>query len=293
MNKLPHQFNFHMEHEKCIFSATVGSRLIGADNQNSDIDTISFYSHKININPFFEYPVGNEIVSIENTDVMNETCNVLLANFASMILKPKDLQSNTYSQIIKHLAAIKFNNIKVIDKERYNIYYDWLCAPGNGFNFWQQSLNAYNNFWNSMPTKDCNWSQKFDNINDEHINKKELWYTFNEGYYPKVDAKLGYDVKYVSWMLTDIILIHHILWQDHIIDERELDFIKHVKEHKVEWEQVQNFKIDIWKNARKSVESPMSSYLLGKGFNIQVAKSKNKYGMKAFIELLENLGVTQ
>lgn len=291
MQKQPYQFNFHMEHSQLIFSATVGSRLTETNTQNSDTDYIDFYSHKIRVNPFFESVTGEEVVSVDNTqEQMNETCSVLLSNIVSMLLNPKTLQANTFSQLIKHLAAIKFNKVKVLQEDKFSHYYDWLSVPGNGFNFWKQSLNSYDNFWNAMPTEECNWSQKFDEDNSKHIDKKSLWYLCNQGYYPKVDSKLGYDIKYVSWMLTDIILINHILWNNHIIDTDELEFIKSIKEKKVSWKDVKTFKNHVWKNARTSVESPMSSYLLGKGIDIKNAKEKGKYGLTGLVNLLEVLG---
>jgi len=289
MHKQPHQFNFHLEHEKLVFSAVVGSRLVGSNKENSDIDKIDLYSHSVHANPFFEYPIGEEIVSIENKDTMQESCAALLINFASMLLQPKTLNANTMSQLIKHLAAIKFNKVEVFDEEKYNLYVDLLQTPGYGNTFWQQALIHYNNFWNCMPTIECNWSQKFDENNRDHVIKKEEWFVHNLGYFPQVDSKVGFDVKYVSWMLTDIILIKHILWNEHLIDTDELQILIDIKNSKMHWTDVKDVKNKLWKNARNSVESPNSSYLLGNGFDIETAKNKGLFGIKGLLNFIESV----
>lgn len=289
MSKQPHQFNFHLEHENLIFSATVGSRLVGTNNKNSDTDKIDLYSHSIHANPFFEWPVGDEISVVKNNDTMEESSSALLINFASMMLHPQSLKANSFSQLIKHLAAVKFNKIKVYDQTKFDLYKDFLHTPGYGYVFWNQALISYNNFWNSMPTEHCNWSQKFNESDQEHVSKKEQWYKCNEGYFPRVDSKLGYDIKYVSWMITDIILIKHILWDEHIIDTEEKEILIDLKNKKLNLYSVQNIKNELWKKARNSIESPMSSYLLGNGFDIDTAKNKNLFGIKGLLNLIESV----
>ena len=289
MHKQPHQFNFHLEHEKLVFSAVVGSRLVGSNEENSDLDTIDLYTHSIKANPFFEFPVGEEISVVKYNDVMEESSCALLINFASMLLQPQELKANTFSQLIKHLAAVKFDQVKVYEKNKFQLYKNFLKTPGYGYKFWNQAIISYNNFWNAMPTENCNWSQKFDKSNNEHIHKKAEWQKYNEGYFPRVDSKLGYDLKYVSWMLTDIILMKHILWDDHIIDDDEKRILKKIKNKELSLNDVIIQKNLLWKNARNSVESPMSSYLLGNGFDIETAKNKDLFGIKGLLNFIESV----
>lgn len=90
-------------------------------------------------------------------------------------------------------------------------------------------------------------------------------------------------------MLTDIILIKHILWDDHLIDTDELQLLVDVKNKKMHWSDVKDKKNKLWKNARNSVQSPTSSYLLGKGFDIETAKNKGLFGIKGLLNFIESV----
>lgn len=292
MMKLDHQFNIHLEHAAPIFEATVGSYLTSTNRPDSDKDSIVFYSHKTQLNPFFAFPSNDEIVSITYDNGMDEQVNAILANYAAMLLRPKDLKQNEFSHVIKHLAAIKFDKIDIVNQELFSKYLNFLCVPGNGLNFWQQARISYDNFWNCIPSVECNWSQKFDGSNQEHVNKKNNWSIYND-YYPTVDSKVGYDVNYVVWLLTDIILIKHILFNEHIIDKEEIDVIMKIKNKDVHWDEVKDIKINLWKNARKGLESPMSSYLLGRGMSLQEAQQKNLFGLQGFLNTVNSFEETK
>ena len=290
MQKLDHQFNIQLEHSKPIFETIVGSNLTGTNTENSDRDSILFYSHEIQINPFFTFPNNDEVLSITyDKGLMQEQASVILANYAAMLLRPKNLDKNQFSHVIKHLAAIKFGKTNIIDQDLFSKYYDFICVPGNGFNFWQQARLSYDNFWNCIPSVECNWSQKFDGENQTHIDKKNSWNMYNDHYYPTVDNKVGYDVNYVVWLLTDMILIKHILMNEHIIDKEEIDIIMRIKNRDVHWNEIKDIKIQLWKNARKSLESPMSSYLMGRGLSLQEAKQKNLFGLQGFLNFINTL----
>lgn len=290
MQKLDHQFNIQLEHSKPIFETIVGSNLTETNTENSDRDSILFYSHKVQINPFFTFPNNDEVLSITyDKGLMQEQSSAILANYAAMLLRPKNLDKNQFSHVIKHLAAIKFGKTNIIDQDLFSKYYDFICVPGNGFNFWQQARLSYDNFWNCIPSVECNWSQKFDGENQNHIDKKNSWNTYNDHYYPTVDNKVGYDVNYVVWLLTDMILIKHILMNDHIIDKEEIDTIMRIKNRDVHWNEIKDIKIQLWKNARKSLESPMSSYLMGRGLSLQEAKQKNLFGLQGFLNFINTL----
>ena len=290
MQKLDHQFNIQLEHSKPIFETIVGSNLTGTNTENSDRDSILFYSHKVQINPFFTFPNNDEVLSITyDKGLMQEQASVILANYAAMLLRPKNLDKNQFSHVIKHLAAIKFGKTNIIDQNLFSKYYDFICVPGNGFNFWQQARLSYDNFWNCIPSAECNWSQKFDGDNQNHIDKKNSWNMYNDHYYPTVDNKVGYDVNYVVWLLTDMILIKHILMNEHIIDKEEIDIIMRIKNRDVHWNEIKDIKIQLWKNARKSLESPMSSYLMGRGLSLQEAKQKNLFGLQGFLNFINTL----
>lgn len=290
MQKLDHQFNIQLEHSKPIFETIVGSNLTGTNTENSDRDSILFYSHKVQINPFFTFPNNDEVLSITyDKGLMQEQASVILANYAAMLLRPKNLDKNQFSHVIKHLAAIKFGKTNIIDQNLFSKYYDFICVPGNGFNFWQQARLSYDNFWNCIPSAECNWSQKFDGENQNHIDKKNSWNMYNDHYYPTVDNKVGYDVNYVVWLLTDMILIKHILMNEHIIDKEEIDIIMRIKNRDVHWNEIKDIKIQLWKNARKSLESPMSSYLMGRGLSLQEAKQKNLFGLQGFLNFINTL----
>ncbi len=290
MQKLDHQFNIQLEHSKPIFETIVGSNLTKTNTENSDRDSILFYSHKVQINPFFTFPNNDEVLSITyDKGLMQEQASVILANYAAMLLRPKNLDKNQFSHVIKHLAAIKFGKTNIIDQDLFSKYYDFICVPGNGFNFWQQARLSYDNFWNCIPSVECNWSQKFDGENQNHIDKKNSWNMYNDHYYPTVDNKVGYDVNYVVWLLTDMILIKHILMNDHIIDKEEIDIIMRIKNRDVHWNEIKDIKIQLWKNARKSLESPMSSYLMGRGLSLQEAKQKNLFGLQGFLNFINTL----
>ena len=290
MQKFDHQFNIQLEHSKPIFETIVGSNLTKTNTENSDRDSILFYSHKVQINPFFTFPNNDEVLSITyDKGLMQEQASVILANYAAMLLRPKNLDKNQFSHVIKHLAAIKFGKTNIIDQDLFSKYYDFICVPGNGFNFWQQARLSYDNFWNCIPSVECNWSQKFDGENQNHIDKKNSWNMYNDHYYPTVDNKVGYDVNYVVWLLTDMILIKHILMNDHIIDKEEIDIIMRIKNRDVHWNEIKDIKIQLWKNARKSLESPMSSYLMGRGLSLQEAKQKNLFGLQGFLNFINTL----
>jgi hypothetical protein len=288
MQKLDHQFNVQLEHNNPIFEAVVGSYLTETNKENSDRDSILFYSHKVQINPFFAFPNNDEVLSITyDKGLMQEQASAILANYAAMLLRPKNLKQNEFSHAIKHLAAIKFDKISIINQELFSKYYDFICVPGNGLNFWQQARLSYENFWNCIPSVEYNWSQKFDGNNQEHVDKKNNWNMYND-YYPTVDSKVGYDINYVVWLLTDMILIKHILFNDHIIDKEEVDTIMRIKNKDVSWDEIKTIKIQLWKNARKGLESPMSSYLLGRGMSLQEAQQKNLFGLQGFLNTVNS-----
>jgi len=290
MQKLDHQFNIQLEHSKPIFETIVGSNLTETNTENSDRDSILFYSHKVQINPFFTFPNNDEVLSITyDKGLMQEQSSAILSNYAAMLLRPKNLDKNQFSHVIKHLAAIKFGKTNIIDQDLFSKYYDFICVPGNGFNFWQQARLSYDNFWNCIPSAECNWSQKFDGENQNHIDKKNSWNMYNDHYYPTVDNKVGYDVNYVVWLLTDMILIKHILMNEHIIDKEEIDIIMRIKNRDVHWNEIKDIKIQLWKNARKALESPMSSYLMGRGLSLQEAKQKNLFGLQGFLNFINTL----
>jgi hypothetical protein len=57
----------------------------------------------------------------------------------------------------------------------------------------------------------------------------------------------------------------------------------------VHWNEIKDIKIQLWKNARKALESPMSSYLMGKGLSLQEAKQKNLFGLQGFLNFINTL----
>ena len=93
MQKLDHQFNFHLEHEKLIFTIPVGSKLIGVENSESDEDFLSIYTHNVIKNPFFVFPIDNEVTSVDyKNSVMQETSSITAAHIIPSILNPRSLR---------------------------------------------------------------------------------------------------------------------------------------------------------------------------------------------------------
>lgn len=287
--KKDHQYNFRIEHAKPIFSNIIGSRLVGCENEKSDIDTVTTYAHKTILNPFFDFPSSEEIVSISyNDNLMYEDCAVLAINNIAQLVRPNDISASTTGWLIHHLAAIKFDKIEIHDKDYYAVYLDYLSTPGLGHAFWKHAAQQTVNSWNVMPTSECNWSQKFDGSNQTHIDNKNAWQSIID-YYPTVDKTVGYDYKFAAWVLTDWYCIKAVLMQQHLIDQEEIDFLKAVKTKKVMLEELKQAKTLLWKQVRKAVESPMSRYLLGQGGDIELAHQNHTFGINGFLNTVENL----
>lgn len=287
--KKEHQYNFQVEHAKPIFTNIIGSKLVGCDNVKSDIDTVTTYAHKTILNPFFNFPSSEEIVNISYTDnLMYEDCAVLAINNIAQLIRPNDISASTTGWLIHHLAAIKFDRIQIHDQEYYSVYLDYLCSPGLGQAFWKHAAQQTANSWNAMPTSENNWSQHFDSNNQTHIDNKNTWQNIVD-YYPTVDKTVGYDCKFAAWVLTDWYCIKAVLMQQHLIDQEEIDFLKAVKDKKVVLEELKQVKTQLWKQVRKAVESPMSRYLLGDGYDINMAYQNHTFGIKGFLNTVENL----
>lgn len=289
MQKLDHQFNFHLEHETCIFTTPVGSTLIGVENSNSDEDYLSVYSHNVNTNPFFVFPIDNEVVSVAyNNNTMQETVSMTAAHIMSCILNPNSLGSNAVSMFLSLLAAIKFECIDVFDDVKFKKFKNFLCVPGNGKIFWQYSSQNIYNVWECMPTDEKNWSQNFDAGNTQHHADKENWNRLVHGYYPVVSQKVGYDKKFVAWLLKDLVLIKNIILNDTIINDEDRKMIRNVKMENVSLQDLNAYKITLWSQVRKATETPMSTYLLGKGMSLDEAKNKNLFGLQGFLNTVNS-----
>ena len=192
--KKDHQYNFRVEHAKPIFTNIIGSKLVGCDNEKSDIDTVTTYAHKTILNPFFDFPSSEEIVNISYTDnLMYEDCAVLAINNIAQLIRPNDISASTTGWLIHHLAAVKFDRIEIHDKDYYSVYLDYLSTPGLGQAFWKHAAQQTANSWNAMPTSENNWSQHFDSNNQTHIDNKNTWQSIVD-YYPTVD-KTAFVVK--------------------------------------------------------------------------------------------------
>lgn len=289
MQKLDHQFNFHLEHEKLIFTIPVGSKLIGVENSESDEDFLSIYTHNVIKNPFFVFPIDNEVTSVDyKNSVMQETSSITAAHIISSILNPRSLGSNAISTILSLLAAVKYDCVSVNNQDLFNVFKTFLSVPGNGKMFWQYAAQHVFDVWQYMPTVDNNWSQKFDSENSHHLHCKQEWSNLVHGYYPVVSQKVGYDKKFVAWLLKDLILIKNIVAIDKIINTEESDIIKSVKAEELGLVELQKYKIKLWSEVRKALESPTSTYLLGKGISLEEAKNKNLFGLQGFLNIVNS-----
>lgn len=289
MHKLDHQLNFHLEHEQLIFYVPVGSRLIGVQNSESDEDLLSIYTHSVIKNPFFVFPIDNEVTSVDfKNNVMQETSSMTAAHIISSILNPGSLGSNAISTILSLLAAIKYDYVSVNNQDLFKVFKNFLLVPGNGKMFWQYAAQHVFNVWQCMPTVDNNWSQKFDGDNNHHQHCKQEWSNLVHGYYPVVSQKVGYDKKFVAWLLKDLILIKNIVANDKIINTEESDIIKSVKAEELGLVELEKYKIKLWSDVRKALESPTSTYLLGKGIGLEEARNKNLFGLQGFINTVNS-----
>jgi len=48
------------------------------------------------------------------------------------------------------------------------------------------------------------------------------------------------------------------------------------------------YKITLWSQVRKATETPMSTYLLGKGMSLDEAKNKNLFGLQGFLNTVNS-----
>ena len=294
MKKLSHQSNFHLEHQKLIFSSPVGSKLIGVETSKSDEDYLSVYSHKVIQNPFFVFPMDNEVVSVNHdNNTLQETVSMTATHVASCVLNPNSLDANLISTFLSLLAAVKFKYTTIHDEAKFENLKSLLCVPGNGKRFWQYTSQHHYNLWECMPTREHNWSQQFDGSDQWHCNSKKQWGELVYNYYPVVSQKVGYDVKFVSWILKDLVLIKNIILNNTIINEEDRKMIQDVKAQTVDLEELQSYKTKLWSQVRKAAETPMSTYLLGEGMSLEEAKNKNLFGLQGFLNTVNSFEETQ
>jgi len=273
-----------------IFSHTVGSALIDNRGEDSDIDILSVYTHSMSINMLI--PIDIDVTSVHSAEYTNPVIDGLSMTGISLVhslINNTEIPMSTFSKIISHLYAVKYNlMLSVDDKEVFNFYNDWLKSPGFAPHFWNRARDVISYSLLSLPDVTCNWSQKF-NGSDAHITARNNWTKTRNSKFPVVDPILGYDNWLALKMFQTTFIATAVLLPNCTVSDDEKQFLKRLKYGKVPFGEYALAKKTAWQKFRKTVEGPYSFYFLGEGYNLEDSKNKNIYGSSGLNKLTQLL----
>jgi hypothetical protein len=281
------------------FKHLVGSALINNRSSSSDVDW--FNVHKISLcnmnssDPLFNvYDNRYSMVAYADfvSDTVNDNVAIDLKELVSILTQIKKEQPrSTYSRILSHLYAIKYELITDIkDREAFEFYIDWLKSPGVAHIFWINLKNMYYKYLNSIADNDCNWSQDFDG-SDKHIEYKKAWETLQEIQYPTVNKNLGYDSINAKRAFQDLLIIKSILLPNSMVNDEERNFLNRIKDGKVSFDEYKSAKKHLWKQTRLALESLHHIYFLGHGYSLEESVSKKVFGYRGLLNLIDKCTV--
>ena len=276
-----------------IFSHTVGSALIDNRSEDSDIDTFKVYTHSMSVNMLI--PIDIDLTNVNSVEYQTPLIDEFSTTGISLVydlINDNEMPAHTFSKIISHLYAVKYNlMLSVDDKEIFNFYNDWLKSSGFAPQFWRR---AKNNLWqrlSSLPDTACNWSQKFDG-SAAHITARDNWTKINTRY-PVIDPTVGYDIWLAQKTFQTIFVAKAVLLPNCLVSDAEKLFLKKLKYGKVSFEEYTQAKKSTWRNFKAAVESMHSFYFLGEGYNLEESKNRNIYGSIGLNKLTQMLMAAQ
>lgn len=271
-----------------IFSHYYGSRLIDNARDNSDYDILTIHKTEVSLG-LFDCSNITYFENIEN----KETKDIHSLSFIDLLsVLMEDIEnspphSSILIKVVNHLYAMKYDLLlDIYDEDIFNFYKNWLKSPGNARHFWLNKIR--NHFWSALstlPTKDFNWSQKF-NGSDEHIKAKAVWEELRWVRYPIVDKQLGYDPIAAKAILQTLLIAKCVLSKNTQISTDEKIFLQQLKNNQISFKEYSFFKEKIWKEFRLATESLHFEYFLGEGFTITDARAKKVFASKGLNNLL-------
>lgn len=280
-----------------IFDHYIGSELLNNRAESSDYDLLKVHKTKFSINDCF---IENHILNMskqsffnvpffENKIVKEQTVteDTVSIDILALLLYLIDIEKSNVvllSKIASHLYAVKYNlvtNIK--DHNIYSFYVEWLKSPGIAHLFWQKYRQILWTSLSSLPDKNLNWSQKYNN-SIEHETAKNNWEILEFPRYPTVDSELGYDPLETKRIIQTLMICTAILTNESLSQENK-NLLTDLKNHQINFNDYLVFKKTTWKQFRIASESLNSLYFLGDGHSIEESKIKGTYGLQGLKNL--------
>lgn len=285
-----------------VFSHYIGSQLFNNRTSTSDCDVLKVHKTKLysiddclllnnflNISDqnFFEVPSFEE-KNINKKVIIEDSLSIDFLTLILYLIDDKKINTVILSKVVSHLYAIKYNLITDIKNyDIYNFYLNWLNSPGVGSHFWYKYKQILWLTISSLPDKDFNWSQKYDN-SDEHKNSKKNWDLLEGARYPSVDNKLGYDPIETKRIIQDLMICTSILTHNPLCQE-DKEILTDLKNHQVNFNDYSSLKKKTWKKFRVASESLNSVYFLGSGYSLEKSKTKETYGILGLKNLFNSV----
>lgn len=287
-----------------LFDHHIGSVLIDNRSPRSDYDILKIYKTNASIDFFFlenylntsenfftEVPAFEKKV-INGTDSLEDVLSIDFLTLLSYLIDGKKNNILMLNKLASHLYALKhglITNIK--DTDAHNFYLNWLKSPGISTLFWYKYRQVLWLAVSSLPDKDLNWSQKYNN-SSEHQKAKDNWFSLRVFEYPVVDKELGYDPYHTKKIIQNLMVSIAVLTRDDPLSSDDKDILNKIKNCQINYNEYLLLKREVWKKFRIASESLNTSYFLGSGDTLEESKNKKTYGLnglKTLVRLTSNI----